>query len=450
MSSLPLLQGFGPADIVAWRRDEPVGYRQFLADVARLAERLPERDCVFNLCDDRYRFLVGFAAALVRDQTNLLPPTQAPQMLHDIARRYPNVYCLVDQNTPPSDLEVFRYHAGPGPRSTSASTPHFTPEQVAAITFTSGSTGEPKANPKTWGSLLTDTDMAKARFCAGRCRPAGVVGTVPPQHMYGLETTILLPIQSGFALHSGRPFFPEDIRAALADIPAPRVLVTTPLHIRACVAERTALPELEFILSATAPLSRSLAQQAEEMFHTKVLEIYGCTEAGSIASRRTVEGDLWRAYDGMSFYRQNDRCYVQGPQLSEPVELGDVIRLRNAQEFSLHGRTADLINIAGKRTSLGDLNHKLNEIEGVQDGIFFMPDEAPGQIARLMAFAVAPRLTDQDVVAALRERIDPAFLPRPLYMVDALPRTATGKLPRSHLRRLAAELSVHRRKAERA
>jgi acyl-coenzyme A synthetase/AMP-(fatty) acid ligase len=54
-----------------------------------------------------------------------------------------------------------------------------------------------------------------------------------------------------------------------------------------------------------------------------------------------------------------------------------------------------------------------------------------------MAFVVAPTLTPAQVTAALRERIDAAFLPRPIVMLERLPRQLTGKLPRESLKALA-------------
>jgi acyl-coenzyme A synthetase/AMP-(fatty) acid ligase len=103
----------------------------------------------------------------------------------------------------------------------------------------------------------------------------------------------------------------------------------------------------------------------------------------------------------------------------------------------LHGRHADLINIAGKRASLAYLNQQLGAIPGVEDGVFLPPaDEAADSVARLAALVVAPAHTPASLMQALRERIDPIFLPRPLLFVDALPRNATGKLPA----RLALEL----------
>jgi acyl-coenzyme A synthetase/AMP-(fatty) acid ligase len=75
--------------------------------------------------------------------------------------------------------------------------------------------------------------------------------------------------------------------------------------------------------------------------------------------------------------------------------------------------------------------------------VFFLPDGPQEGITRLVAFVVAPGLPREALLSALRARIDPAFLPRPLYYVDALPRAATGKLPREALAQLAR--SAHKR-----
>ena len=130
----------------------------------------------------------------------------------------------------------------------------------------------------------------------------------------------------------------------------------------------------------------------------------------------------------------------RGGHIETEIMLSDIIELRNAETFLLHGRSADLINIAGKRTSLAHLNYHLNSIAGVRDGVFVMPEEAGQEAARLMAFVVAPGLTSEEIINVLRLRIDAAFLPRPLRFVDALPRNATGKLPREALTELVSQL----------
>ncbi len=435
MTRLSLLNRHQPESPLALYGGETITIGRFLSDVADLSERLPERRYVLNLCEDRYHFLVGFAAALIRGQTSLFPPARAPRMLEEMREAYGDVYCFVDQSEYQADIETFRYERRVD-TGRCGEMPYVPADLVAALVFTSGTTGRPQPHLKTWGSLVSVAKQTAARFALSTQQPASIVATVPPQHMYGLETSIMLPLQSSCMIHSARPFFPQDIRHALESMPAPRILVTTPVHIRACVSENMSLPSLAFILSATAPLPEQMASQAEAMFMTRVLEIYGCTEAGTIATRRTLEGGAWQTLDGIVVRGGGEECAVQGAHLESPVPLNDIVRTFNANKFMLLGRKSDLINIAGKRMSLGDLNHKLHEIEGVVDGVYVMPEEGEGPVTRLIAFVVAPGRTHDAIMAELRLRIDPVFLPRPLYLVESLPRNETGKLVRARLLQL--------------
>jgi acyl-coenzyme A synthetase/AMP-(fatty) acid ligase len=203
------------------------------------------------------------------------------------------------------------------------------------------------------------------------------------------------------------------------------------------------------LVSATAPLSAVLAREAEERTGATLIEIYGCTEAGQVATRRTSDSPEWEALDGLRIWNDGHQAMVAGGHVEQPTCLQDVIEVRgDGSRFLLHGRTADMINIAGKRNSLGYLNHHLAAIPGVLDAAFFLPDgEDPDGVARLMAFAVAPTLDAAAILAALRERIDSAFLPRPLVLVESLPRSLTGKLSREALRALAAAAGKPSREA---
>jgi acyl-coenzyme A synthetase/AMP-(fatty) acid ligase len=120
--------------------------------------------------------------------------------------------------------------------------------------------------------------------------------------------------------------------------------------------------------------------------------------------------------------------------------LGDVVEVLPEGRFLLRGRTQDLVNIAGKRSSLAYLNHQLTAIPGVIDAFFFLPEESARysatSTARLAALVVAPGLTAAEVISALRTRVDAVFLPRPLLLVAQIPRNSTGKLPLSVLKSL--------------
>ena len=217
------------------------------------------------------------------------------------------------------------------------------------------------------------------------------------------------------------------------------MLVTTPFHLRAWLGADDPVA-VETIISATAPLSLELAAETEARTGARLLEVYGCTEAGQVATRRPTQGVEWQLYPGLKLREHEGRAVVSGSHVEEPVALQDVIEAHaDGVHFTLHGRFSDMVNIAGKRNSLGYLNHQLTSIEGVVDGVFFVPDERePDGVTRLTAFVVAPKLTAAQVLAELRTRIDPAFLPRPLVKVDTLPRQITGKLPREALRALVA------------
>ncbi|HET9868434.1 MAG TPA: hypothetical protein VFQ06_14140 [Nitrospira sp.] len=72
----------------------------------------------------------------------------------------------------------------------------------------------------------------------------------------------------------------------------------------------------------------------------------------------------------------------------------------------------------------------------MHDGVFILPDAKEGSLSRLMALVVAPGKTQEDIQHALRRRLNPVFLPRPLLLLPRLPRNETGKLPREALRQL--------------
>ena len=439
IAGVPLVAPRPADEALAWSGGVRVGVRGFLADVAALAARLPGCAQVVNLCTDRYRFTVGFAAALVRGQVSLLPPSRAPEFLLRLAGQYPDLYCLADEAVDWCPLDTIRY---PEPLDRSPGEPPapvLPAAQVAAIVFTSGTTGAPTPHVKLWGALARGAVAEAHALGLDRVPGATLVGTVPPQHMYGFESSVLLALQNRLALHGGRPFYPGDVRAALEGVPAPRVLVTTPVHLRALELDRTDLPPLALILSATAPLAAETAAGAEARYGVPVREIFGFTEAGMVASRRTTDGPAWRLLPGVRLRPDGDALWAEGGHVPLPARFTDRVAVIDAERFVVSGRTADLVNIAGKRASLAGLNAELLAIPGVVDGAFFLPESGSEGVTRLAAVVVAPGLGARRLLAELRRRIDPAFLPRPLRFVDRLPRDATGKLPAASLRACAAD-----------
>lgn len=451
MQTYPLVFHASPDQTIAWRDGAPVAVRTFLAEVAQLAAALPAGAHVFNACTDRYRFTVGLCATLVAGKISLLPASQTPETVRRLAAFAPDVFCLHDAPDCAIALPRFRFPEPLPPAGADApvDVPQIDASRVMAYIFTSGSTGTPVPHRKTWGALVEGVRASAARLGLLDAHACTLVGTVPPQHMYGFESTVLLALVGGLAFSNRLPFYPADIRAALEAVPQPRVLVTSPIHLRALLSSERALPPAALVLSATAALPEPLASEAEARLAAPLIEIYGSTETGQIATRRTAQGATWHLQPGIRLEARAGTpdedgpvTWASGAHLDAPVPMGDTLELIDDTHFLLHGRKADLINVAGKRTSLAYLNHQLNAIPGVEDGVFFMPsaaDNGSEPPARLAALVVAPELAAADLLHALRERIDPAFLPRPLLLVEALPRDATGKLPRDALAALIAQ-----------
>ncbi len=432
---LPLLGGGDLHRVLAWHGSTEITVGQFLGHVQAVAATLPAATAVVNLCDDRYEFMVAFCAAAVRGQVTLLPSSRAPQAVVEVMRTHADCYALSEQMLDPAPPRFQRLPALDLTATVASEMPQLAADQLVAIGYTSGSTGVPLPNGKTWGALHASNagNLRWLRtFVPGHF---GIVATVPPQHMYGLETSILLPLLGGHAVHNGRPFFPADVAQALAQLSAPRVLVTTPVHLRALVEADLDLPVIAAVVSATAPLPLALAHAAEARFGAPLCEVFGSTETCVIAGRRPTLSEDWQLFDEVTLTPRPDGTSVSAPQLDTPITLADLVTLAaDGRHFRLCGRRADLLEIAGKRASLGDLTRRLLAVPGVSDGVVFQLDgDAALGVHRIAALAVAPGLDEAAIIQALRQAIDPVFLPRPLRLVDALPRNATGKLPRAAL-----------------
>ena len=446
VNALPLIAATAPSVIIAFDDARSFDARHFVTAVRAVAQRMPlpsAQVAVLNMCANRYQFAIGFGAALVRGLPTLMPASHSAETLSQLHTQFPDVVLFTDGSDAAIDLP--RVDAVDLAATTDASNhfsiPMIDAAQLAAYVFTSGSTGLPTPHAKHFGALVLNARAEGARFGmndASNSAPVSVVGTVPPQHMYGFETTVLLPLMNGHAFYAARPFFPLDVARSLAAAPAPRMLVTTPVHLRAICAHPEPMSDLVHVISATAPLNTALAEQAEAYFRAPLSEVYGCTEAGQVATRRTLDGETWQTYANVQIYPNSDgTATVSGGHVETPVILSDFVRVEDSTHFALLGRTADMVNIAGKRVSLAYLNHHLLMIDGVKDGSFFWPDHNEVEsIQRLVAFVVAPALDRAQLRAALARIVDPAFMPRPIVWVSQLPRDGTGKLTRASLQAL--------------
>lgn len=420
-----------PDNATLFRRyGQSIDTEALLADARVMAGALPASRYLLNLCRDRYAFTVGFIAAVRSNRICLLIGDRSPAGLAAVAAEFPDCVAVVDDDGQevPRGMPFRRTAPECGAAAAPGDNITVPTDHVAAIVFTSGSTGRPVGHPKHWGALVQRSIAAGQQFALTERAPPTIIGTVPPQHMYGFETTVLLPLHAPAASWCGPAFFPDDVQLACASVPPSPFVVTTPLQIRALLAVDVDLPGLGAIISATAPLDAALATTAEGRWKTRVLEIFGATEIGSIASRRTLDGEAWSLYPGVTLHAEGEKVTALLP-LTAPHSLDDEVELLGNRRFRLIGRRTDIVKLGGRRASIAGLNRILLEIDGVEDGTFVLPESETGAATeRLIAVVVAPGRGADSIIGELRRRLEPLFVPRRIVLVDSMHRNDFGKL----------------------
>jgi hypothetical protein len=139
-------------------------FRHDVALTARSLEAAPAH--LINACEDRYRFVVAFFAVVVAGRTNLLPAERTAETLRRLQAAYPGTCPITDE-------AVLLHGASATPWHGCIAEP-VTDSAVAAIAFTSGSTGAPQPQRKPWGALRAGARMRRPWW--PRCRPGTCTG----------------------------------------------------------------------------------------------------------------------------------------------------------------------------------------------------------------------------------------------------------------------------------
>src|SRR5215469_15494093 len=345
-------------------------------------------------------------------------------------------------------------------------------DDVAMISFTSGTTGKPKAAMHFHRDLLAATDAFSGRVL--QPRPDDVfAGTPPLAFTFGLGGLLLFPLRAGAASLLLEKATPTELADAI-DEHGVTVLSTAPTAYRAMLAADKApkLRGLRLPVSAGEHLPESTWQAFYEATGVKIIDGIGSTEmlhifiaAAGDDIRPGSTGTAVPGYTAAVLARDGKpvpdgepgRLAVKGPTgcryLNDERQrsyvqdgwnlTGDTYVKDSDGYFWYQARSDDMIisggyNIAGPEIEEVLLSHP----DVAECGVVGVPDEARGQIVK--AYIVlrdgaeggdSKAVELQDLV---KRRIAPYKYPRAIEFVDVLPRTNTGKLQRFKLREHAA------------
>lgn len=313
---------------------------------------------------------------------------------------------------------------------------------MADVVFlSSGTTGAPKRIVRTDASLEADAQSLVAAFPDLWATRPRIVSSARPDHMLGHLWCVRAPRLAGCVAHPNVVLSVEEL-AAVATEGAPVLFVTTPSFLEKALAHPD-FPSLKghlagLVVSGGA-LRPATAQAVRAALGVCPLEIYGSTEAGTVAWRRVVAGELFTLHTGVTATRDaaTGALVVDSPYaMARPLTLSDAVEFVAPRQFRLRGRLDRQVKILEEFVSL-------SAVEAALAGHPFVADvraEAFGEgVPRLGALVV---LSDagraalaQGTYAAfaatlrreLRDTLDGRAFPRRLRVVRALPVDARGK-----------------------
>jgi acyl-CoA synthetase (AMP-forming)/AMP-acid ligase II len=380
----------------------------------------------------------------------LLPPGD-----HAIVRRVAGRARIVDAVCPGDgtvDLGVRASASGRSPAS---------PDDVALLLHTSGTTSRPKKVPLLHRNLASSAVQIARHY--GLTSEDVSYCAMPLFHVHGLVASVLATFAAGGTVvvphRVGPRRFERDLsRYGVTWLSAAPTLLGMLLEGLPAAADG-AFPRLRFARTSSSPLPLRLLTRAEERVGVPVVEAYGMTEAShQISSNplppdRSVPGTVGIA-TGTELMVIEGEVAIRGPGVMPGYlddgesnkeafvagwfRTGDLGTIEDGY-LRLTGRLKEMIIRGGENVSPYEVEQALLRHPAIEDAVCFgVPSEKYGEEVSA-AVRCRAEVTERELVRHCREHLAAYKAPKTIRIVEAIPRTATGKVQRRKMARLLAE-----------
>jgi acyl-CoA synthetase (AMP-forming)/AMP-acid ligase II len=339
-------------------------------------------------------------------------------------------------------------------------------DDVALVLHTSGSTGRPKRVPLLHRNVsISAQNIARSYALAGDDVSLCVM---PLFHVHGLVASTLATLTAGGTVVAPGKFNPLSFWRIARDFGATWYSAVPTIHQLLLAradsggGRQAGVERLRFIRSCSAALAPQMMHDLEAAFGAPVLEAYGMTEAahqmasnplppaerkpGSVGRGTNVRISIMDT-DGRHLPAgERGEVVIQGPNVIRGYEnnpeanassfsdgwfrTGDQGYLDTEGYLTLVARIKELINRGGEKISPREIDEVLLAHPAIVEAVCFgVPHPAWGEE---VAAAVVLRdpVSEADLLAYCRERLADYKRPKQIYITDAIPRTATGKIQR--------------------
>ena len=349
--------------------------------------------------------------------------------------------------------------------------PRVKPDDIAAILYTSGTTGKPKGVCLTHENIISNTTAA---IEALKLTPAvHLLGIIPPFHVFGLSVVNFLPLVLGASITFIPRFSPQAAYKAIAE-GGISVLMAVPSMYAAIARLKSVEPSAFKDITLAASGGEPLPKTVYDLFHEKtgvhLIEGYGLTETSPIISidlpwqheagtvghvLPNVEAQLRDENGGVLSNDAEGELFVRGPSVmkgyyNKPDETaavidadgwfrtGDIVRFTESGHLKITGRAKDLIITGGENVYPREVEAVLEQHPAVAEAaVVGQPDASRGEV--VVAFITLKEnqtAEPNDLRAFCKGHLANFKVPRQIQIKPDLPRGPTGKILKRELRKL--------------
>ncbi|HIQ37119.1 MAG TPA: acyl-CoA synthetase [Desulfocapsa sulfexigens] len=430
----------------ATRADVYTMAAQLYAAFTELAHENREMDKNIPVClaaEERSVIAAALLAALASGTVLVLPHSFSKLALEQMQETTGFLAAVVDVERPLS-RSIQRISCVASFKGAPLPIKHVAAETELLQIFTGGSTGAPKIWSKTVGNIF-----GEALYMASRYQISDkdiIVSTVSPYHIYGLLFSVVIPLVSRATVFAGTPLFPAEIAECVARQSA-TLLVSIPAHYRV-LKGRTVGPSLRMAFSSAGMLPAGDSLDFSTCNKVGVVEVYGSTETGGLATRdRTAGHENFSPLEPVIYKIQEERLYVKSPFLSPDISVnsdgfflsGDRVHKEGENSFSLHGRADAVTKVGGVRVDLEEVRDLLQSQAAVKECVVVPLVDKTGRGNRIEALIRGEEADPDQLKKVLAGLLEPAALPRRIKVVSVIPLTSSGKYDREAINALLSD-----------
>jgi malonyl-CoA/methylmalonyl-CoA synthetase len=328
------------------------------------------------------------------------------------------------------------------------------PDHLAAILYTSGTTGRSKGAMLSHDNLASNALVLKDYW---HWQPGDVlIHALPIYHVHGLFVALHGALLNGSTMLWHKGF---DADAVLADMAQATILMGVPTFYVRLAAHpgltRDAVANMRLFISGSAPLLEATFAEFEAKTGRRILERYGMTEAGMITSNpydgERIPGTVGFPLPGVEARIRDEVLEIRGPNLfrgywrnpektAEDMRAdgwfitGDIATMAGDGRVAIVGRAKDLIIAGGLNIYPKEIELAIDAVPGVgESAVIGVPHPDLGEGVVAVVTRTNPALDEAAVLAGVAD-LARFKQPRRIVFADSLPRNAMGKVQKAALR----------------